>query len=144
MTDIVLVDSSAWIQARRRQAPPDLREEFADLLTSARVATCGPVRWELLHTTNNLRELRARRDQLAALTQCPLTDADFDWAIDLCEELDRRHGGNAHRGVELHDALIAAAADRAGVPILHYDADFDRITAVTGQPTRWIRPRGSL
>jgi predicted nucleic acid-binding protein len=40
--------------------------------------------------------------------------------------------------------LIAAAAERAEVPVLHYDEDFDRIAAVTGQATRWIAPRGSL
>jgi hypothetical protein len=27
---------------------------------------------------------------------------------------------------------------------LHYDADYDRISEVTGQPTQWVRPRGSL
>jgi hypothetical protein len=28
--------------------------------------------------------------------------------------------------------------------VLHYDEDFDRIAAITGQPTSWIVPRGSL
>jgi len=27
---------------------------------------------------------------------------------------------------------------------LHYDADFDLIAGVTGQPTEWIVPRGSV
>ncbi len=31
-----------------------------------------------------------------------------------------------------------------GATILHYDADYDRIAAVTGQPTEWVAPRGSL
>ncbi|MEU7674204.1 hypothetical protein AB0C42_05250 [Micromonospora taraxaci] len=30
----------------------------------------------------------------------------------------------------------------AGVP--HHDADYDRISAVTGQPTEWVAPKGSL
>ncbi len=30
------------------------------------------------------------------------------------------------------------------MPVLHYDADFDVIAEITGQPTRWIAPRGSL
>ncbi len=28
--------------------------------------------------------------------------------------------------------------------VLHYDADHDRIAAITGQPTEWVAPRGSL
>jgi hypothetical protein len=28
--------------------------------------------------------------------------------------------------------------------LLHYDADLELIAAVTGQPTRWIAPPGSL
>jgi hypothetical protein len=28
--------------------------------------------------------------------------------------------------------------------VLHYDADYDRIGEITGQPMQWVRPRGSL
>jgi hypothetical protein len=28
--------------------------------------------------------------------------------------------------------------------LLHYDADFDRIAAVTGQETEWVVPKGSV
>lgn len=41
------------------------------------------------------------------------------------------------------DLMIAATAAVHEVPILHYDQDFDLISEVTGQPTRWIVPRGS-
>ena len=40
--------------------------------------------------------------------------------------------------------LIAAAAEAADVSVLHYDEDYDRIAAITGQPTRWLAPKGSL
>jgi predicted nucleic acid-binding protein len=49
-----------------------------------------------------------------------------------------------HRRVKHVDLLIAAAAESAGMALLHYDADFETIAAITGQPTRWIAPRGSL
>ena len=39
---------------------------------------------------------------------------------------------------------IAAAAEAADVVVLHYDDDYDRIAAVTGQATRWLAPKGSL
>ena len=38
----------------------------------------------------------------------------------------------------------AAVAEHHGAAILHYDADFEHIAAVTGQPQTWIAPRGSL
>ena len=33
-------------------------------------------------------------------------------------------------------------AERHNVTVLHYDADFDTIAAVTGQLTEWVVPRG--
>ncbi|GMV07607.1 MAG: hypothetical protein AMXMBFR53_38820 [Gemmatimonadota bacterium] len=37
-----------------------------------------------------------------------------------------------------------AAAEAAGLTVLHYDADFDRIGEVTRQPTEWVVPRGTV
>lgn len=52
-------------------------------------------------------------------------------------------GRGKHRGAPPSDLLIAASAE-GGVPVLHYDHDYDIIADVTGQPTRWISPAGSL
>jgi predicted nucleic acid-binding protein len=49
-----------------------------------------------------------------------------------------------HRNFHLPDLIIAATAELNGATVLHYDADYDRIAAITGQPTEWILPRGSL
>ncbi len=49
-----------------------------------------------------------------------------------------------HRGIPPADLLIAAAAESAQVPLLHYDHDFDLIAGVTGQPVRWLLPAGTL
>jgi predicted nucleic acid-binding protein len=46
--------------------------------------------------------------------------------------------------VRVTDLLIAAAAERQGVPIVHYDRDFDAIASVTGQSTRWVATQGSI
>jgi hypothetical protein len=53
-------------------------------------------------------------------------------------------GGLHHRSVKIPDLLIAAAAEAAQATVLHYDEDYDRIAAITGQPVQWIAPRGSL
>ena len=48
------------------------------------------------------------------------------------------------RGAKIADLLIAAAAEAAGLVVLHYDHDFDLIAQTTGQRTEWIVPAGSL
>ena len=138
-----LADTSAWAQAQRRRAPAELRELFAGLLVAGEIATCGPVVWELLHSTNNAEEFRARRADLGALERAPIDDAEWEAALDVCQGLAGQ-GGALHRSVRLHDTLIAIAAQRADLTVLHYDADFDRIASVTGQPCEWIAPQGSL
>jgi predicted nuclease of predicted toxin-antitoxin system len=45
-----------------------------------------------------------------------------------------RHG--RHR-LPIPDLIIAAAAEASDLVVLHYDADFDRIVATTGQPHAW-------
>jgi predicted nucleic acid-binding protein len=40
--------------------------------------------------------------------------------------------------------LGAATAELRGLTVLHYDKDFETIASVTGQPTQWLAPPGSL
>jgi len=40
--------------------------------------------------------------------------------------------------------LIAAAAEQGDLILLHYDADFDLISRVTGQPCEWVVPAGTV
>ena len=69
----------------------------------------------------------------------PIGEAEWRRAIEVYEALAVK-GGAHQRQVKHRDLLIAAAAESAGVPVLHCDADFDRIAAITGQPTRWALP----
>lgn len=47
-------------------------------------------------------------------------------------------------GRKVPNLLIAAAAESRGLTIFHFDADFDRIAAVTGQSCEWVVPAGSV
>lgn len=49
-----------------------------------------------------------------------------------------------HRGVGIPDLFIAATAEIEGLTVWHYDADFDLISEVTGQPREWIVRQGSI
>ncbi len=101
------------------------------------------VRLELLHSARSIDAFRATRSDLAYLPECPIAVEDWQRALDVYEALAAQ-GGKRQRAVKHRDLLIAAAAESAGVALLHYDEDFDRIAAVTGQPTRWLAPRGTL
>jgi predicted nucleic acid-binding protein len=48
------------------------------------------------------------------------------------------------RGRKVPELLVAAAAEARNLAVLHYDADFDRIAIVTGQPCEWVVPAGSV
>jgi predicted nucleic acid-binding protein len=135
-----LADTSAWHLSRR---VPELRGSFDRMMVEGVIGTCAMVTLELLRSARNGREFDERRVEMAELPQCPIAAAEWSRAIDVYREL--AHQGGAHqRSVGHADLLIAAAAETAGVELLHYDEDFERIAEITGQPTRWIAPRGTL
>ena len=70
-----------------------------------------------------------------------VTPGAMDRAVAVHRELAR---SSQHRNFRLPDLVIAAAAELAGATVLHYDADFDRIAEVTGQPAEWVVEQGSL
>ena len=135
-----LADTSAWFASRRE---PEIRSRFDDLVARAAISICDAVKLELLYTARNASELAARRAELDLLPQCPIGPYEFRRALDVYEALAHQ-GGLHHRRVKHPDLLIAAAAESVGVPVLHYDRDFEAIGSITGQAMRWIAPPGSI
>lgn len=101
------------------------------------------VRLELLRSTRDHAELAMKRDDLEALRDVGMGERVWRRATDVLELLAEA-GPLHHRRVALPDLLIAAAAELAELPVLHYDRDFELIAAVTGQPMRPLAPLGSL
>lgn len=64
--------------------------------------------------------------------------------FDRAQQVQRRLVADGLRGRKVPDLLIAAVAEATSLIVLHYDADFDHIATVTGQPTQWIVERGSI
>lgn len=135
-----LADTSAWTNRDRR---PDVRDEFLWLLEQGEIATCDMVKLELLWSVRDHAGLVGRRRDLDALRDVPIDRRVWHRALDVFEELSAR-GPLHHRQVAIPDLLIAAAAELAEMPVLHYDRDFELIASVTGQPVRAIAPLGSL
>jgi predicted nucleic acid-binding protein len=137
-----LADTSAWSWSRRR-AYPELRYAFDQALVDGQLATCDIVRLELLHSARSASEFAEIRQELAALPDCPIEKEQWNRALWVYEQLSAQ-GGASQRSVKHPDLLIAAAAEAADVSVLHYDEDYDRIAAITGQPTHWLAPKGTL
>ena len=68
---------------------------------------------------------------LRAMPRVPITEAVVDRALAVQAQLAST---SEHRSVPLPDLLITACAEAAGLTVLHYDADYERISSVTGQP----------
>lgn len=133
-----LADKSALGRAYRSAAVHDV---LAPLLVAGDIATCGIVDLEMLYSATSPRVYAEMRDGFRALPRVPLTEDLCDRAIEVQSVLAAR---SQHRAVPLPDLLVAACAESAGLTVLHYDADYDRIADVTGQSVRWIVPRGTV
>lgn len=112
-------------------------------MTNGDIAVCDMVVLELLHSASSPRLYRQLEDQLQAMPWLRMGRAEWDRAISVYGLLSDR-GRAAHRSVPHADLLIAATAEMNDIELVHYDRDYDRIAAVTGQPAAWVRPRGSL
>ena len=137
-----LADTTAWSWSRRH-AYLDLRHAFDTSVVDGEIATCDMVRLELLHSARNPTEFAELQEDLTALPDCPIGKEQWDRALWVYAQLSRQ-GGTSQRAVKHPDLLIAAAAETSGIPVVHYDEDYDRIAAITSQPTRWLAPKGSL
>lgn len=122
---MILVDTSAWIEFLRDTGSPAC--ERVDELLDAPMATCDPVRMELLAGARGESHLDDLRRLLARATVLPTGPADYEQAAALYRTC-RRQGETVRK---LIDCLIAAVAIRASVPILHGDSDFDALARCT-------------
>jgi len=133
-----LADKSALT---RRETRPEVRAVIEPLLLSGQIATCGVVDLELLYSASSPKVYERLASALRALPRVPTTEAVMERALEVQAALARR---SHHRAVPLPDLIVAACAEGAGLTVLHYDADFDRIAGITGQSTQWVLPRGSI
>jgi predicted nucleic acid-binding protein len=135
---VYLADKRALTRSDLR---PGVRDVVEPLLLAGRIATCGIVDLELLYSAPDAATYAELADGLRSMPRVPVTEAVVDRAIEVQAALAAR---SEHRSVPLPDLLIAACAESAGLTVLHYDADFDRIASVTGQAVQWVVPRGSV
>jgi predicted nucleic acid-binding protein len=131
---IELADTSAWVWSRRSNSP-ERREHFDAALVDGFLAGCDVVKLELLFAARNPDAFAEIRAGLDAMPSCPLGEREWARALWVYEQM-AGIGGVRHRSVGHAALLVAAAAESAGIPVLHYNAAFERIAAITGQPLR--------
>jgi hypothetical protein len=114
---------------------------FEQLLTEGRLAACQMAALEYL---DNAQSPKAYEAMWGALHRQRWVDVSSQ-AMDRAMDVHRRLASTSrHRNFSLPDLIIAATAEMHGATVLHYDADYDLIADVTGQPTEWVAEKGSL
>ena len=131
-----LADTSAFA----RLARPHVAAAIAPLTAEGQIALCSPVAFELGFSARNAADHEAVMALIGAFESAPTTEGDQQRALELQRLLARQ---NHHRALSLVDALVAAVAETRGLTVLHYDADFELVSALTGQPNRWVVEPGS-
>lgn len=131
-----LVDTSVLT----RLSDSAVRAALEPLGTAGRIARAGISDLEVGFSARNATEWDALRLALEAFSLVE-TDARH---VERARQVQRLLAARSERGRKVPDLLTAAAAELAGLTVLHYDADFERIKAVTGQACEWVVPAGSV
>ncbi|RVX47230.1 hypothetical protein EDD27_10153 [Nonomuraea polychroma] len=133
-----LLDKSALARIRTSDV---VAKALHPLYAARVVATCSVIDLEVLYSARDFghyqRILQAQRECISL----PVDQEVQRRAMEVQMQLVKR---SHHRGIGPNDLLIAACAEVHGATVLHYDRDFDVIAEVTGQPTLWVVPPGSV
>lgn len=134
---MILIDTSAWIEYFRATGSAAAAEVRRLLSTEPdRIVMCEPVAMEILSGAVD-DDKHAKLEQLVnGLPTLKVDDAvDFRSAAAIYRAA--RRAGQTIRSV--NDCLIAAVSIRHGASIIHRDADFEAIAAITGLEAQSFR-----
>lgn len=135
---VYLADTSVYVLQGRH---PSVRRRFETLLAEGRLAACQMTSLEYLNNAPHPKGYEILWQALHGHRWMDVTAEAMDRALAVHRMLaaDSQHGN-----FRLPDLIIAATAEAHGATVLHYDAGYDRIAALSGQPTEWVVPKGSL
>jgi predicted nucleic acid-binding protein len=124
-----LIDKSALV---RLAVSPDAGQ-WAGRIERGLVRITTVTRLEVGYSARSGTDLRTglREPPLSAMPVEYLTPAIEDRAVEVLSMLADR---GQHRAPSIPDLIIAAAAELAGLTVLHLDKDFEVIAGITGQP----------
>ena len=131
-----LLDTSVLTRLRE----PTIRKAIEPRAQQGELARAGISDLEVGYSARDEAEWDRLADGLTVFELVETTAEHLRRARQVQRLLASRH----QRGRKVPDLLIAAAAETRNLTVLHYDADFDRIAAVTGQVCEWVVPPGSV
>jgi predicted nucleic acid-binding protein len=135
---LYLIDTSAHLRTQH----PAVRAIITGLIADQAAATAVTVDLEAGYSGRSAADVRAIAQRRQALyTVLPINEVIAQRARDV--QVAMAATGH-HRAAGVIDLLTAALAEYHRAVVLHYDADFEHIAAVTGQAHKWIVPRGTL
>jgi predicted nucleic acid-binding protein len=121
--DVFLVDTSAWLFALRKDANPEIKSRLDNHLREDAVVTTGIIKLELLGGTRKRKEFSRLMRRLDALPYVSMEDPLlWDLANETAFNL-RRKGLT----IPYTDILIASAAIKENVILLHADIHFNQV-----------------
>lgn len=137
-TGPVLVDTSAWMQARR---DPKARDLLLDAVERGDAYWCWPVRYELMVDARGPEGIAAIERTLDGLREIPVDRGVQRAVLTTMRELAASGSHGAHR-YPLADLAVAAAAQNASAGILHFDQHLELLGGHLGVEAHWIsKPR---
>ena len=130
----VLADTSAWMQARR---DPKARELLLAAVERGDVCWCWPVRYELTVDARGSEGIATVEHTLDGLREIPVDRGVQRAVLATMRELATAGSHGSHR-FPLADLTVAAAAQDAGIDILHFDQHLERLGDHLGIDAHWI------
>jgi predicted nucleic acid-binding protein len=138
----LLLDNSAWARLGDPSLSTSRADEVASSLEAGRIAVCLPFLLEAGYSTRSAGDHDELIDELLALPQIRIDEEIEQRTVDAQRQLARA----GHHRLPPVDLILAAIADRYGIGILHYDADFDILDTKTDLrfESVWLAQRGKL
>jgi predicted nucleic acid-binding protein len=125
-----LVDTSVL----KRVGQPQVRKVVEPLAARGELARARICDLEVGYSARNATEWDQLVAALDAFEPIETTAAHVHRALHVQRLLAER----SQRGRKIPDLLVAAAGEELGIPVLHYDGDFDLIADITGQMAEWV------
>ena len=124
----------------KRLAHPGVRAIVEPLTQAGHLARPGICDLEIGYSARNAQEWDRLISAVGAFELVETTAQHITRSL----QVQRLLAARSQRGRKIPDLLVAAAAEALNLVVLHYDADFDLIGAVTGQRCQWVVPAGSV
>ncbi|MDR2566104.1 MAG: PIN domain-containing protein [Bifidobacteriaceae bacterium] len=134
----LIIDTSALVRTWRH---PSVAETVGRLARERICAISPTTMLEIGYTAQSAEQWNRLRDAVSGLPVLEVTPE----VVIRARSIQGALWNTGHvRAAGAADVLTAAIAIDAEAGVLHYDADFECIAAVSGLEQLWVAPRGSI